>query len=513
MNQSQTMSSPSASVVTNYPGKGFVQEFAPLLRLRWLQLFVLAAFLAVVGVVSFELKFSVIDLDIWWHLKVGDWIVQHAAFPHTGILSRTAANRPWIAYSWGYEVLLSRFYAWFGLVGIGLYGTLLTMGVALSVYGMARRLSGSFWFAVILASLSCYGFLFLMMPRPVFFSVILLCLTLTLILQAQRTGRVQTLYWLPLIFLFWANLHIQFIYGLAVVGLLLACTLAQRLAASLGLSTPYLEEPAIPLKPLAAVFAGCVLATLISPYSYHLYGVIFAYSRSTLIYSIIKELQPLSFRGYENFAELLLAGAAFFAVGWQKKISLFKLALLVMASVVAFRTMRDSWFLCVAAAACIADSSPQTSESDAADKPWELGIVFAIVAVALLLFSRSADFSTRGLDAAISSRFPVKAVNFLRQNPVPGPLYNTFDWGGFLTWYMPDYPVVVDGRTDLYGDELNKMLFDTSNGEASYKDNPYLNEAGVVLLHRYDGLVSALELDPRFRKIYEDPIASVFVRQ
>ena len=78
---------------------------------------------------------------------------------------------------------------------------------------------------------------------------------------------------------------------------------------------------------------------------------------------------------------------------------------------------------------------------------------------------------------------------------------------------MPDYPVVVDGRTDLYGDDLNKMLFDTSNGEASYKDNPYLNEAGVVVLHRYDGLVPALGLDPRFRKVYEDSIASVFVRQ
>jgi len=78
---------------------------------------------------------------------------------------------------------------------------------------------------------------------------------------------------------------------------------------------------------------------------------------------------------------------------------------------------------------------------------------------------------------------------------------------------MPDYPVVVDGRTDLYGDDLNKMLFDTSNGEASYKDNPYINESGIVVLHRYDGLVSALDQDSRFRKIYEDQIASVFVRQ
>ena len=365
----------------------------------------------------------------------------------------------------------------------------------------------------VLAAITCYSFLFLMMPRPVFFSIILLCVSLTLILQAQHQGRVQTLYWLPLIFFLWANLHIQFIYGLVVLGLFVAMNAAQRFASRLGMAPIFLESPTLPLPPLIGVFAGCVLATLISPYSYHLYGVIFAYSRSTLIYSIIKELQPVSFRGYENFAELLLAGAAFYTVGRQKKIGLFKLALLVMACVVAFRTMRDSWFLCVIAAACIADVPIAQAERDPEEKPWELAGVFAIVAVTLLLLSSGTDFTARGLDRTISGRFPVKAVNFIHQNRLSGPLYNTFDWGGFLTWYMPDYPVVVDGRTDLYGDQLNKLLFDTQNGESSYKNNPYLNEAGIVLLHRQDGLVSTLALDPRFQKVYEDQIATVFVRQ
>lgn len=490
-----------------------LDELAPLLRLRWLRLLVLTTLLVVVGVISFRLKFSVIDLDVWWHLKVGDWIVQHAAFPHRGILSRSAANRPWAAYSWGYEVLLSRFYARFGLLGIGLYGTLLTLAVAFAVYWMGRRLSGSFWPACLLAVACCYAFLFLMMPRPVFFSIILFCLTLTLIFEAQRSRRAETLCWLPLIFLLWANLHIQFIYGLAVVGLLVVINAAQRVAARVGLRLEYLELPRLPLGRLTAVFAGCALATLIGPYSYHLYGVILEYSQSKLIYTMIKELQPLSFRGYENYVELLLAGAAFFAVGWQKKIDPFKLALLAMASVLAFRTMRDSWFLCIAAAACIADAGSESAGREPQETPLELAGIFAAVALALLLFAPGSDFTTRGLDEAISGRFPVNAVNFLRQNPVPGPLYNTFDWGGFLTWYMPNDPVVIDGRTDLYGDKLNKLLLETQSGDLSYKDNPYLNQAGVVLLRRQDGLAAALAMDPRFRKIYEDRIAIVFVRQ
>ena len=240
------MSSSSTSVVVNSHRAGFLQEVAPLLRLRWLQLAVLAGLLVVVGVAAFQIKLFVLDLDIWWHLKVGDWIVQHAAFPHSGILSRSAADRPWIAYSWGFEVLLSRFYAWFGLIGIGLYGTLLTLAVAFSVYWMARRLSGRFWMSCVLAAITCYSFLFLMMPRPVFFSIILLCVSLTLIFEAQRHGRVQTLYWLPLIFFLWANLHIQFIYGLAVLGLFVAINTAQRFASRLGIALNISGKPDAP---------------------------------------------------------------------------------------------------------------------------------------------------------------------------------------------------------------------------------------------------------------------------
>jgi hypothetical protein len=92
-------------------------------------------------------------------------------------------------------------------------------------------------------------------------------------------------------------------------------------------------------------------------------------------------------------------------------------------------------------------------------------------------------------------------------------LYNNFDWGGFLTWYMPDYPVVIDGRTDLYGDKLDQQMLETQNGEPSYKANPYLNDAGLVLLRQSDGLVPVLQSDSRFQKIYEDSIAAVFARR
>jgi hypothetical protein len=491
-----------------------VQELLALLRIRWLRLCALTALLTGVGVIAFQLKFSVLDLDIWWHLKVGDWIIAHMAVPHTGILSRTAANRPWVAYSWGYEVMLSRAYAWFGLLGIGILGTFLTVAVSYSIYWMLRRISGRFWLATVLTGIVCSAFLFNGMPRPFFFSMALFAITLTLILEANRSGRVQLLYWLPPIFLLWANLHIQFIYGLFLVGLLMCISLAQWLAMKFGIAPGFLLPPRLPVSKLMLLFAACAVASCIGPNFYHPYVAVYEYSKAKFPYSVILELQPLSFRGYSHFAELLLTAGGFFAVGWQKRLDPYKLALLTVASVVGYRTMRDAWFICIPAAACIADSPGLESPDPDGPESWiETAGVAAAVVVLLLLFARGMDFNQKGFDAATSSQYPVNAINFLRRNPVPGPLYNNLNWGGFLMWYMPDYPVAIDGRNDLYGDDLDRLFFNSQNAGASYATDPYLNEAGVVLLDSTLPLAKILTVDPRFEMVFHDEIATVFARR
>ena len=489
------------------------RELRSLLRFRPLQLAALASFLTFIGGFAFYTKLCVIDNDIWWHLKVGDWIVAHMAVPHTGILSRTAADRPWVAYSWGYEVLMSFAYRWLGLIGIGLYGTLLTIVVAYAIYWLLRRLSGEFWIALVLTALTSWAFLFNGMPRPVFFSIALFCATLELLLDANRTGRIEGLYWLPVIFFVWSNLHIQFIYGLFLVGLLVATTVVQKLAASSGIAPGVLQPSKLPVMPLAIVFAACMLATLLGPNFYHPYAAIYDYSKARFSYNVIIELQPLSFRGSSHYVQLMLTAFGFFAVGWRKKIDIFKLSLLTICSVVAYRTMRDAWFIAIPAAACIADfPSPQEHREPAETWMENLGIA-AAVAVLLVVVSRGTDFTSRDLDRAISSAYPVNAVNFLRRSPQPGPLYNNLGWGGFLMWYMPDYPVAVDGRNDLYGDQLDEVFYASQSGEAAYTTDPYLNEARVVLLSADLPLAKVLTADSRFRLIYQDQLAVVFARR
>ncbi len=488
----------------------FLAELRALGKLRPLQVVVLGMLFAALAGLSLAAKAPVLDADVWWHLKTGDWIVDHHAFPHTGLFSRIAANRAWMAYSWGYEVLLSRAYAWFGLLGIGWFGVLLTGAVGAVLFVMLYRLSGRFWISWVLCAAASVSFLFNVLPRPVFGSMILFTVTLALVLDAHRHARMQPMYALPLIFVVWANVHIQFIYGLFVVGLFAVLSTLRPVAARYAIDQALLPSPALPSGRVLGVFAACALCCCIGPYSFQVFEVVLNYSTSKFPYAVLEELQPLDFRHPSDYFLVLLVLVAFAAALRRRDLAIFNFILLIVATVFAFRGLRDAWFLGISAALLLADASFREAAPQAPWTPLQWTSAGALTGLLLLLAAHYTGFTMRGLDRAISSRYPVDAVNFVRRHPVQGPLYNDFGWGGFLIWYMPDHPVSIDGRTDLYGDAVDLMALKSVSGD--YARDPFLKEARLVLLPADAPLSVRLSADPQFRLVYADRLAVVLVR-
>jgi len=486
------------------------QELEELTHRQIVRLAALGILFTLFSVATLVSKGYLVDPDIWWHLKVGDWIVQHRMVPSVGILSRTAANRPWVAYSWGFEVILSRIYAWLGLMGFAYFGVLLSLLVSIVLFATCFVLSRRFWVSWLLTLLGTFAYVYALYPRPVFFSMMLFNIMLYLLLKAQRSGRIQVIYCFPALFLVWANLHIQFIYGLATLGLYIVVTAAVRLARS-SINVSAFRSSSLSLSRLAAVFAASVAACCINPYSYRLFTVVLRYSRETRTYSLIQELLAPTFTSFNCFVFFFVIVAAFYAAGARKQIDLFQLSLLAIASLCALRTVRDAWFAAIPAILLLADAPAEPSRQDAAFSPWELLAVAGSTAVVVFLLAINTGFTTRGVDYSVSMEFPVDAANFLRRVEPAGPLYNEFNWGGFLTWYLPQYPVSIDGRNDLYGDKFVADYFAFRFGDRTDGD-PYLDEAGVVLLNKDAPLAKLLKHDPRFHCVYEDQLADVFLR-
>ena len=117
----------------------------------------------------------------------------------------------------------------------------------------------------------------------------------------------------------------------------------------------------------------------------------------------------------------------------------------------------------------------------------------------------------------MSTYFPVKACDYIRENRLPQPLFNAYIWGSFVTWYLPEYPVTVDSRVELYGNDMLGKYFDAVGGKELLESEPMVARAGTLVLERESAMGKALTnlpgLTARYRLVYSDDIASVFVPQ
>jgi len=451
-------------------------------------------------------------------MRVGQWILEHHSFPHQGIFSSVGATHTWAAYSWGFEVIVATLNMLLGLKGIMIFALISQVAIVLVLFLVMRIVSGGFWWAWLLTSLAVWAMDLnrLNIARPTDFSILFFTIELALIFWAQETRNVKYLYWLPLLFVIWANFHIQFIYGLLLPGLFAAMTTARRWAAQrwttgeVDSGNGWMSRPLM----LWAIFAACLTATVVNPYTVGLYRVISELMRETLVYSVVMEIQALNFREMAHYIQLLLAAGAFFALG-RRKLDLYKLALLIVTSLVSFRSIRDAWFVCITAAAIIAWS---VRGSDAhADTPalrisaWQLGRVLAGVVLVIGLSAVDNGFSDRALFQTVHDSYPVEAIKFIQDHHLPGPIYNNYNWGGFLIGNLPDYPVSIDGRSNLYGDDSLRQAFNTLMA-LRWTEDPVLNRANLVLLPTTVPLSRELEHSAQFRLVYADQMAMVFVR-
>lgn len=474
--------------------------------------------LVIAAFYSIQSQAAVIDPDIWWHISVGDWIVEHRSVPRTGILSQHL-ERPWVAYSWGFDLLVATIHRQWGLPGI--IGLLIGFQVLVSfVFLLAMRdLTKTPWWAWLIASSSIFAF-YINPLRPALFTLLFFTLELFVIFQVERRRDDTLLVWLAPLFVLWANTHIQFVYGLFVLALYVAARLAKM--------TPGVFFGVVPRDRVPAPFpAACVAAlalaavcSVIGPNGVLPHAVAIEYATQIGHYQVIQELGALNFRRPEHFVQLWLVMAACVAAGRSRRFDLFRLLLLAFSAAVSFRAMRDSWFVSMAAAFVLAEivgdtrAAAEERDSTPVVRPAVLYALAAVLALGVAFtLARRQGMSTPELATVVDRVYPLRATEFIRQAGLNGRMYNDFNWGGFLTYRLPEHPVSIDPRADLYDGELFAQSLRTANASPGWEKDPDVARADFVLIQRWFPLARALANDRQFRLVYEDHLATIFVRE
>ena len=463
----------------------------------------------VYSIPAFQAMLPVEDPDLWWHLRTGQWIIEHGRVPMVDSFSAYGMGKPWVAYSWLFEVIISGIHTRFGLVGIVLFTAIMSLLIAIVLHLLVRRVKLPFTAEMILMALALGSMKPVVSPRSWLFTILFFAVELLVLLNVRRSGRINLLWVLAPLFAVWANLHIQFIYGLAAMAFFLVEVILSRICnPNLGTGA----SATLSLARLCGVATACVLAIFLTPYHYRLLQPVFEISAQAGVFSNVAELHPLFFRSPADWFILALTIAAVYVLGWERKWLPFPTLLLALGAVLGFRARRDAWVVVLAATVIISQYQKLMTSDDffRLTKLRILGIA-AAVTLAIYFIGQYRQISNPHLGSHVESHFPAAAVSFIIDHRYPGPLYNHFDWGGYLIWKLPGLPVSMDGRGNVHGDQRIERSLATWSGRAGWESDPELMNARLVVAEVWRPLTSLLRNDPCFRLVYEDSIAAVFI--
>jgi hypothetical protein len=119
----------------------------------------------------------------------------------------------------------------------------------------------------------------------------------------------------------------------------------------------------------------------------------------------------------------------------------------------------------------------------------------------------------RNVEATQAEFLPVGALDYLKANPPPGPIFNHYNWGGLLIFELPNVPVLLDGRTDLYGDAFLKDYFNALLGGSEWRTLFEEYNIQAAFLESESALTTLLREDEAWTVVYEDEQAIILQRQ
>jgi hypothetical protein len=491
---------------------------------------------------------AVADSDAWWHLRTGQYIWENRSLPVPDPFAFTTSmgvpaysgeevvRRFNLTHEWLAQTVFYLAYALAGFPGLVLFRAALLSGFCAVVGWLAFRRSDGFYTGVAAAWVAASIMSSFSADRPFIVTFFLLAVTVA-ILESRRF-----LWLLPPIFLVWANCHGGYALGWVVLAVYSGEALFFRWRGRpgglwQGSSNPSHEGgggAGFRLRADSQVLEGgpvwaggdrslwivSALAILISganPNGFRVVEVLLDY-RKSVMQSQLWEWQHMSPWPPSMFSLVLAAGVVALLLAWRRArpVDWFLLCFFGAAAIMAVRNV-----------ALVALIGPVVIASYL---PWKrvLPALAEFAAASALLIAigvgiaRGSAFQLRAVDW----KYPSGAADFLLSHHVSGPMFNTYEDGGYLIWRLwPKERVFIDGRAlnESVFTDFRRIAFNADSGGGPSGEQ-LLDHYGiqVIVMGGFEYgtgsvyLLPAALSDPKqtaWKLVYQDAQSVVYMRQ
>lgn len=399
-----------------------------------------------------------IDSDLGRHLTLGNYILDQRFIPTKDILSHTLTGSSRPPYEWLSQVAFALANRILGLDGVILLTASLIGFTSLFLFQHSNRRSKSPLISFVLVYLGVTAMSIHWLPRPHIITILLLVIWIDKLEQVRR-GEETRLFIFPLIMLFWANLHGGFIFGFLAWGAYFTGWLWDRWR---NQAATRMGENFI----LAGILSFA--ASILTPDLWRNWEAVLN-NRSAYILSRTTETMPpvLTDPAIFPFTILLLLTFLLFAVN-RKSLSASHVLLLIGLGFMSLFMARNIPLFSVAATPVLSELAQKfLSRFDAWSRiemryagfgaSSRVSIIASLAAILLaaLFFTGFNRKTATSFFQFNSEVFPVQAVDWLKEHPQQGNMFNEFNWGGYLLYRLwPSQRVFLDSQSDFYGERL-----------------------------------------------------------
>jgi hypothetical protein len=453
-----------------------------------------------------------VDPDTWWHLRTGQWILDHRMLLTADPFSFTRFGEAYYYPAWLSQILMAGL---FSIGGLPLLNLLFTSVLILAFLLVYSTLRGDAFLTVLVLVLAAVASEIYWSARPQLFTFLFGACFYFVIRRFLLEGK-NALWILPPIMLLWVNMHPGFIVGFILLGV----AVAGRGVKYLAERSPRNPKSGNTMRWLLGITAACLAAACINPIG----PAIFAYPLETVsvrfLLRFIQEWRSPDFHTVQAQIFLALFLLAWTAIAFSpERPDITDYLHLVVFGVMGFVACRNTYLLSIVAPAVIMRHGdpilrrwfPRWNPDHPVSRRESVAqsIILAVAAVGSAVWIVTAYSGTER--KLMEAQQPAAAVEYLKDLPEQGRMFNAYNWGSYLVWAVPSRPVFVDGRTDLYGDEILDEYIRVIYAQEGWRDILRKWDIRLVFVEPTESIVPVLLADG-WTEGYRDSQAIILLR-
>jgi hypothetical protein len=455
---------------------------------------------------------AVVDTDLYWHLAAGRYIVEMRTVPMSDPFSSTMLGKSWVDIYWLAQAAWYVIYQALGLAGLSL---LVAAVATLALMFVWKQLSGPMFLRAVILVLVAVVSGPVWTARPLLVTY-LLTAVVAYLLFLYKWKQIDRLWVVPLLFIVWVNTHGGYIAGFMLLGVFVVGEGLGQLLHFSGSEIVSWQR----LRKVVLVSVLSVVALLLNPQTVNAILLpLKTVGMQTLQASIDEWASP-------NFHELFqqpliwMLLATLVVIGWSgRRLDVTDALTLVVFAYISFLARRNvGLFALVCApilsrhAAALWEKSRWGQRQLSRGQPIVNLLILILVGCTALL-KILIPLSPVVQQQADRAALPIGAADWIVQHHPIGTMFNGYNLGGYLLWRLwPDYPVYVDGRTDLYDDAFLREYQSVIITAPGFEDVLNRHCVNLIVIEKSAPLAVWLAQSDRWQKAYGDDQTVIYTR-